>query len=544
MNDPFPWQEYYPSGVRREFEPPSVSLWDLLEHQARNNPDAPFLHYDGQTLSYGMVHRRALIAASQFQARGFARAKRAERLLISMPNSPEFVQSYFGALRADMLPVCIPNDLNAGEYLQYLEDVEPKAAVVNSATAFEFEKALGVMRMKKPRRTYYVTPGRDYAPDGGQQFEFWELLLGRPRPSQTRNDVDPAILQYTSGTTGRHKIALMSHRNLVANALQNNRWFGWTQDDVILGALPFYHTWGLSCVLHAAVAAGASIALLPKFDADEVQRTITQHNVSVAYGSGTMFHRLLDAAGDNANEVFKGLRYVKAGAMLIQSSLTERWEAAVPDVPMINGYGLTEASPEVCNNPPKRTKPNTVGIPLPGTEIRIVDPEQPEIVLDNGEQGEIQCRGPQVTLGYWSDPRATRQAILPGGWLRTGDIGLFDDEGYLIIVDRIKDLIKFRGVSLIPSAIERVLCTHPLVNEAVVVGIPDDVDGEIPAAALVLDGDHSELPTEFTDWVAENLSGYDVPRQFNVIEEVPKNKVGKPLRRGVRELLVNLNDSR
>ena len=389
--------------------------------------------------------------------------------------------------------------------------------------------------------------------DGGVRRTLWAQLTGAFDPDAltvqpvVRSPSDLAVLQYTSGTTGGLKAAMMSHRNLVANALQNNAWFGWTKDDVILGALPLCHTWGMCCVMNAALAAGARIAMVRDFDADRVLETIARERVTVAYGSATKFHRLLDAAGPSAPECFASLRYVKAGAMLIGSDLYARWTAAVPGVLMINGYGLTEAGPEVTNNPPHARRAGTVGIPLPGTELRLGIVPDAERVGDEGDAaggatgaGEVQIRGPQVMSGYWRNPDATRAAFTDDGWLRTGDLARFDEAGYLVILDRLKDLIKHRGWSVVPGEVERALREHPTVAEACVVGVPDPRDGEVPVACLVL-RDGAAGPTDEA-WLSgidafldARLARYKHPRRFVVVPEIPKNHVGKPLRRVLRD---------
>jgi long-chain acyl-CoA synthetase len=291
----------------------------------------------------------------------------------------------------------------------------------------------------------------------------------------------------------------------------------------------------MCCVLNATIAAGASMVLVEKFDPDACLDALMEHQVSVVYGSGTMFLRLLESAGPDAERCFASVRYVKAGAMLIGSRLPELWARACPRVPMINGYGLTEASPEVCNNPPHRVKPGTVGVPIAGTELRLCDPENPATEVEPGGEGEVQVRGPQVMLGYWDNIEATRDVFVDG-WLRTGDVGAFDEEGYLRIVDRIKDLIKFRGYSVYPSEVEAVLLKHPSIAEAAVVGRTDPMEGEVPVAYLVLrhgaDSDLSDLPA----FLEPHLAAYKRPRRFHAVTEIPKNAVGKPLKRVLREM--------
>ncbi|MCE9635223.1 MAG: AMP-binding protein, partial [Planctomycetes bacterium] len=361
-------------------------------------------------------------------------------------------------------------------------------------------------------------------------------LDGTPelRPVEAPADA-VAVLQYTSGTTGGLKAAAMTHANLVANALQNNIWFSWTRDDVILGALPLQHTWGMCCVMNASLAAGARVVLLPHFDPEAVLAAIERERVTVAYGSATMFHRLLDAAGADAPRRLASLRYVKAGAMLVGSDLYARWTAAVPLVPMINGYGLTEASPEVSNNPPHARRGGTVGVPLPGTEIRLGVVESPDVESAPGAEGEVQIRGPQVMSGYWRNEEATRAAFTSDGWLRTGDLATFDEAGYLVIRDRLKDLIKYRGWSVVPGEVERVLREHAAVAEACVVGVPDPRDGEMPVAYVVLrPGSGAPDADAWRAHLADRLATYKHPRRFVVVAEIPKNHVGKPLRRELR----------
>jgi len=534
LNSGFDWQTLYPEGVSREYAPPRRYLWQLLQETARRYPEKPAVIYDNLTITYGHLWSRVKVASCILRSRGFARGKRGDRVLLVLPNCPEFIVQFYAALRADMIPVGVSPALTRDELTAVIRRIEPRAAFVDREIAGEFEAARVRAHIREPK-VFFMKPGADFQPHGTDS-SLLPAVLGEPEESQQRTDLDIAVLQYTSGTTGESKIAMMSHRNLVANAEQNNHWFQWTERDVVLGALPLYHTWGMCCVMNASIAAGATIALVGEFNAPMVLDSIQRHGVTIAYGSGTMFMRLLECAGSDARESFSSLRYVKAGAMLIDRSLNQRWSQAVPGVPMINGYGLTEASPEVTNNPPGKVKPGTVGIPLPGTHLRLCQPDDPTKPVEEGAEGEIQVRGPQVMLGYWSLPEETRATVLPGGWLRTGDIGKFDPDGYLKIVDRVKDLIKFRGYSVAPSEVERVLLTHPSVSEATVVGIPDETDGEVPVAYLVL---HEGAPTEVSDmpaFVEPHLASFKRPRRYHVVHEIPRNHVGKPLKRVLKEM--------
>ena len=534
MRDPHDWQALYPPGCTRDWQPSRRYIWQCLEDTARRQPDGVAIVYEELQVTWADLWHRVQVAAATLRTRGFARGKRGDRVLLLMPNCPEFIVQYYAALRADMIVAALNPRLTHEELAPLIAAVEPRAAFIAPDAAMAFERARMLARVREPK-TFYVEPGADFRTSPSDP-SILPALLGEPPPSVNRIDRDVAVVQFTSGTTGGLKAAMISHRNLVANAEQNNLWFQWTPQDVILGALPLYHTWGMTCVMNAAVASGASIALMPEFNAVKCLELIRARRVSVAYGSGTMFVRLLESAGEDAARAFAGLRYVKAGAMLIDSRLGERWQEAVPSVPMINGYGLTEASPEATNNPPGKVKTGTVGIPLPGTSVRVCSPDKPNAPLPLEQEGEVQVRGPQVTLGYWSEPDATYEAILPGGWLRTGDVGVIDADGYLRIVDRLKDIIKFRGYSVAPSEVERLLMSHPSIREACVVGRPDPSEGEIPVAYVVL---HPGAPPDLSDlpgFLEPHLVSFKRPRRVHIVHEIPRNHVGKALKRVLREL--------
>jgi long-chain acyl-CoA synthetase len=502
MADPYDWQALYPEGVRREPHTPHAPLWHALGSSARNAPDAVAIRFDGSEFSYGHVWASAQAVAAELGPGEGA------RLLLWLPNCPAFVVWYHGALRAGRIVVAASPHLTPAEIAPILDDAEPTVVVTDRPGDVPHRDGVRVIS-ENPR----------------------DAQRAPPQPS----NVEVAVLQYTSGTTGGLKAARMSHHALLANAYQNNVWFGWTPKDVVLGALPLCHTWGMGCVMNATLLAGASMVLVDHFDAAATLDAIARHGVTIVYGSATMFHRLLDAAGPRAAEAFRGVRYVKAGAMLVGGDLPERWARAVPDVPMVLGYGLTEASPEVTNNPLHARRAGTVGIPLPATHVRLCDPLEPQREVPRGAEGEVQVRGPQVMLGYWRRPAETAAALLADGWLRTGDLGRFDDAGYLAIVDRLKDLIKFRGYSVVPAEIERALVAHPSVAEACVVGVPHPEDGETPIAFVRLRSGATATETELLAHVESLLARFKHPRGFRFVAEIPKNAVGKPLRRVLRD---------
>ncbi len=343
MADKFEWGKFYPQGLGRAVGIPPKPLWWLLENAARRHEKRPAVIYKELTITYERLWKHALSASAHMRFKGYGAAKYADRVLIWLPNCPEFITHYYGALRAGLIVTTPSPHLTTEEITRIVADTDPSIAVFDVQRVLDFDSAVQAAGTREPK-TQYIEPGQEYRPGAGDSG-LLQALIEPPPPPKCRPEADGAVLQYTSGTTGGLKAAMMSHRNLIVNALQNCNWFGWTENDVILGALPLCHTWGMCCVMNAAIAVGAAIVLFEEFEPQEEHAAIQKHKVSVVYGSGTMFNRLLDAAGANAAKIFESVRYVKAGAMLIGSDLPQRWAKAVPKVPMINGYGLTEGSP-------------------------------------------------------------------------------------------------------------------------------------------------------------------------------------------------------
>lgn len=471
-----PWHAYYPDGVPPVATYPSLPLWGFLQRAVQAHPERVALLEGARRISYGELWREVEAIAG--------RIRPGDRVILRLGSGRDFVQWFYGVLLGKGIVCAQSPVLSKLEREAQEADVEP---------------------------TWVVDT------DGMHS-----------RPGVRRIHPEIAVLQYTSGTTGRSKAAIMSHANLVANALQNTRWFRWSADEIVLGNMPFYHTWGMCVCLNSTFAVGGTLALLGE---QEPHTAVRSSGATVMYGSATFFHRLL-ASPLEADSLLRSLRHVKAGAMLSQGQLKKHWDARIPWAPLQQGYGLTEASPEAHNNPPQRFKEDTVGVPLQDTDCRVCDPEDPSRVLPVGEAGEVQLQGPQVTRGYWKAPEVTREAF-HDGWLRTGDLGVMDEEGYLRIVDRLKDLLKFRGWSVSPNIIEECLLQHPAVAEAVVVGKPDPVDGDVPTAFVVARADVTA--DNLQGHCRERLAPYEVPRRVFFVDAIPKNAVGKPLRRKLRD---------
>lgn len=328
------------------------------------------------------------------------------------------------------------------------------------------------------------------------------------------------------------KGVMLTHRNLVANAMQNSAWFGWSRDDTIVAVLPFYHSWGGCTGLISPLFSGARVVIVTRFDASGVLATIERERATVMYGAASMFASLLDSPAITDYDL-SSLRYVKSGAMPVPEEIRVRWER-MTGVSMVLGYGLSEASPETHNSPLGRVKAGTIGIPVIDTEARIVDQESGESELPAGQTGELIIKGPQVMKGYLNRLDETRET-LRNGWLYTGDLGVMDEEGYFRILDRKKETIKYKGYTIAPAEVEAILYEHSAVRECAVVGRPDVVAGEVPRAYVVLKDGCRATAAELIEFCAERISPHKRIREVEFIQEIPKTPVGKLLRRVLRD---------
>jgi long-chain acyl-CoA synthetase len=511
-----PWHKFWPKGLPKRLEYPSSPLWKLL--QLRAAQDATALVARGTAFSFRDLWKAADGFASLLKDSGILPGM---RCVLSLPNSPAFIAAYFGILRAGCVAVPLNPLLKREEIEPVIADTSPAAAVFSPDRAEEH----GFLR-NPPCELIFVA---DCSPDIRKARH--EPV--RPAPESSTGDPDIAVIQQTGGTTGIRKGAMMTHANLVANAVQNASWFGWTERDVVMGLLPFCHTWGLSTCVNSPLVAGAKVVAIERYEPDKVLQAVEEHRVTVWYGAASLFNMLLNHPALKGAKL-SSLRYVKAGAMPVPESLAKRWEDAT-GVKFVTGYGLTEASPETHNNPLDRVKSGTIGIPLPDTDARIVDPEDTSIEVPPGSSGELLIMGPQVMKGYWNRREETDQAFADG-WLRTGDIACMDDEGYFRIVDRRKDLIKYKGHSIFPCELENALYSHPAVRECAVIGRPDAEAGEIPKAFVVLKDGARAGSDELIEHCAGRISPQKKVREVEFIREIPKNPVGKVLRRRLRAL--------
>jgi long-chain acyl-CoA synthetase len=439
-----------------------------------------------------------------------------DRVGIMLPNVIEFAVTYFGALRAGAVVVPMNPLLKRREVGYYLSDSQARLLLAWHVVADEARAGAG----RAGTGVIVVDPA-----DSGT------LAAAAPATGLAeRSPADTAVILYTSGTTGAPKGAELTHANLTANAdVVRRDLFRLGPDDVVLGALPLFHSFGQVCCLNAPVSAGASVSLIQRFDAAQVLRVMAEHKVTIFPGVPTM-HVALLSQPDLAEHDLSALRVCMSGGAAMPAEVIRRVERAF-GAPVLEGYGLSETSPAASFNHPDRVrKPGSVGTPIRGVQMRIVDDNGAEV--PHGQTGEIVIRGHNVMKGYWRRPEETSAAIRDG-WFRTGDIGRVDQDGYVYIVDRKKDLIIRGGYNVYPREIEEVLYEHPAVAEAAVVAIPHPELGQEVAAAVVLKPGAHVTPEELRDHIKTQVAAYKYPRVVWITDALPKGPSGKIVKREI-----------
>ena len=533
----------------------SVTLKQLFEESFARFRDRPAFVSMGVALSYGEVD--ALSRDFAGYLRNDLGLAPGERVAIMLPNLLQYPVALIGALRAGLVVVNVNPLYTATELEFQLEDSGAAAVVVLENFAHTLAQALPRTRVRHviatqvgdlfpaPRRwavNFAVKRVRRMVPawriDGAVSFRA-ALTRGRALGSlevQLKAE-DLAFLQYTGGTTGRPKGAMLTHGNLMANLEQTRAWVGAVLaegEEVVITALPLYHVFALTANLLLFVRlGGANVLIANPRDMPGFVKELRKTRFTVITGVNTLYHALLDAKGfDAVCAANRGaLKLSVAGGMAVQRGVAERWQRAT-GVPLVEGYGLTEASPVVCGNPADaREFSGKLGRALPGTEVAILDEQGG--ALPAGEVGEICARGPQVMRGYWHAPEETAQAFFPGGWLRTGDLGRLDERGTVEFVERRKEVIVVSGFKAYPGEIEAVALQHPGVKEAGVAGIPDARSGEAVALYVVMK-DPALGEAELLAHCAKQLAPYKRPQKVFFRDSLPKSPIGKVLRRQLR----------
>ncbi|MGE5290772.1 MAG: long-chain-fatty-acid--CoA ligase [Micromonosporaceae bacterium] len=491
-----------------------ANLASNLLRTAARYPDRVALRLDEQAMSYKDLDEASARAAGWLRGRGIGPG---DRVGLMAPNVLDFVVLYHGILRAGAVVVPMNPLLKAREVSYYLNDSGASLALAWHAVADE--ASAGARRAGTP----YVT-----IPPGGFAAELSGIEPARQ--VEAREPSDTAVILYTSGTTGEPKGAEITHHNLVSNVeVTSTTLLELTHEDVILGALPLFHSFGQTVGMSCAVASGACLTLLPRFDPGHALEIIKRDGVTVLPGVPTMYAAILHNAGGGAADA-QSVRLCVSGGAAMPVELMRAFEKAFGCM-ILEGYGLSETSPVASfNHPDRPRKPGTIGTAIAGVDMRVQDNDGNPVAP--GQIGEIAIRGDNVMKGYWRRPEETAEAMA-GGWFRTGDLGREDEDGYFSIVDRKKDMIIRGGFNVYPREIEEVLYEHPAVAEAAVIGVPDEMLGEEVAAAVTLKPGLTATPDELRDFVKSQLAAYKYPRRVWISDELPKGDTGKILKRAI-----------
>jgi long-chain acyl-CoA synthetase len=543
MQDPISiWKKAYQHPIPWDQDYPPLSLPDMFEQTAMAHPNAWLIDFMGRKYSYAET-----LHGVERVARGLADmgVKKGDRIGLFLPNVPHYVAAYYGALRAGATIVNFSPLYTAAELQAQVEDSGTRILFTLSASAL-LPTALKVLENSSLERLivgsiagslppaksllYRWLKGRDIAPrpSDPRVTSFSSLIANQGRPEKVEIDPieDVALIQYTGGTTGLPKGAMLTHQNLSANARQIDSLDPEPEaEDRIMGVLPMFHVFANSCVLNRTVRRGGEIVMLPRFDAAQTLAAIERTRVTSMPGVPTMYQALLDHPNISKTD-FSSLRVCISGGAPMPQELKRRFEERT-GAQLLEGYGLTESSGVVSTNPYQGLdKDGTIGQPLPATSVRLVDKEDPTRPAPEGEPGELVISGPQVMKGYWQRPDGNGETFVDG-WLRTGDVGLIDEDGYIVIVDRLKDMISVGGFKVFPSQIENILYGHEAVREALVIGIPDAYAGERPKAFVTLaDGQDGE-GDQLMAWLNGQLGKHERVVAVEIRDSLPKTMIGK-----------------
>ncbi len=448
-----------------------------------------------------------------------------DRIGIICGNNWYFVASYLAALGAGLVAVPLNPNSPPLELAHQLASVDARGVVIGPTARTKFEE---IDRTTVPTIEFLV--GCGFAPEGGVDHD--ELMAHEPAAIVERDDDDLACLMFTSGTAGSPKAAMLSHGNLRSNIAQVLSTPGNAQspDDVVFAVLPMFHIFGLNVVLGTALAVGAKLLLVERFDPMSAIESIQKHQATMVSGPPTMWAAwagLPDAPPD----AFASVRLAVSGAARLSEETARSIERRY-GLRLHEGYGLTEASPVVTSSASTDAPIGSVGVPLPGLEVRLVDEEGDDVLI--GDSGELWVRGPNVFKGYWHDDEATNRCINADGWLVTGDVATVDDDGYLFLVDRVKDLIIVSGFNVYPAEVEEVLMQHPAIDACAVVGVPHPYTGEAVKAYVVTVKGQSVEEDDIVRFCASRLARYKCPEKIWFVDEVPQGLGGKVLRRALR----------
>jgi long-chain acyl-CoA synthetase len=554
-----PWVKNYQPGVPAEIELPTESLVAMLERAVAEAGTHPALEFFGRRTTYTELGDQIDRAAEGLRRLG---VKAGDRVALILPNCPQHVVAFYAVLRLGAVVVehnplytsrelrhqfedhqariVIAWDKATAAVREFPADIEIDHVVsVNLLTAFPTLKRLALhLPVKGLRQSRAALTG----PAPGTMS--WKDLLAfgvidfeHPRPSVD----DLAAIQYTSGTTGTPKGAMLTHFNLYSNALQGEAWMHGAQyrKEIFYAILPMFHAFGMTLYLTYGIRKQGLLVLFPKFEPGLILDAMKKSPATVYCAVPPIYERTALAAQEKGISL-RSCKYCISGAMNLPDHVVELWESVSGGL-LVEGYGMTESSPVALGNPfhaSRRT--GTIGVPFPSTLMKVVDLDDPNVEVPLGQPGELLLKGPQVFQGYWNNPEETAKALLPNGWLRTGDIVTVDEDGFTTIVDRAKELIITGGFNVSPSEVEAVLRLHPSVSDAAVIGRPLERGGEMVVAAIELKAGATLDEDALRAHCREHLAAYKIPRRIVHIENTPRSMLGKVLRKQVREQVLPL----
>ncbi len=551
------WLKHYPPGTPAEINPDAYqSLAAVLEESCQKHRNYPAFYNLGVTITYGELDLYARHFAAYLQHE--LKLKKGDRIAIMLPNLLQYPIALFGAFRAGLVVVNVNPLYTADELTHQLNDAEAVAILVLANFAHTVEKALPALPAMK--HVIIANVGDMFSPLKGYITHFllkyihkkipayqlpnaltFKQILSRgkklPFTPVTLVSEDIAFLQYTGGTTGVSKGAILTHRNIIANIQQADAWFqallteAVITQEIIITALPLYHIFSLTanCLFFTKIG-GLNILITNPRDIPGMIKEMRKFKFTAVTAVNTLFNALMNDPAF-AKLDFSHLRLSLGGGMAVQRVVAERWQQ-VTHAPLLEAYGLTETSPCVTINPPTLKSYNgTIGLPVSSTDVCILDNNQQEVPI--GEVGELAVKGPQVMHGYWRNALETAKVFTQDGWLLTGDVATIDADGYVRIVERKKDMILVSGFNVYPNEIEDVIARIPGVREVAIIGIPDEHSGEAVKAFIVRDRP-TLMPQDIISFAREHLTAYKVPKHIEFCQELPKTNVGKILRRALR----------
>ncbi len=536
-----PWLEHYPDAVDWHAPIPVAPLHTLIVEAGQRFPTRPAYDFLGARTTWSEAAESCSRIAAGLQRLGFAKG---DRIGLLLPNCPAYLLLYFAALTAGMTvvnfnPLYTKRELevqarDAGLHALVTLDLQaiyPKAEALLQAGAIPLLVVCPFVDMlPMPKRVLFqLLKRKDVAavPRDERHVSLANLLApGTPKPVAIDPHRDVAVLQYTGGTSGVPKGAMLSHASLYANTIQGVRWFSATRfgSERTMAVLPFFHVFAMTTVLLYSVHAGAEIIMLPRFELKQAVGTIARRRPTFMSGVPTLFNAIANYEG---KADLTSINFCISGGAPLPAEVKARFEARTGCV-VVEGYGLTETSPCVtCNPPGGLNKTGSIGQPMTQTEVELRDPADPSRRTPPGERGEICVRGPQVMLGYWNRPDETAASFTPDGFFRTADIGVMDEQGYFFVVDRIKDLILAGGYNVYPRVVEDAIYQHPAVLETTVIGVPDPHRGETVKAFVVCKPGQTLTAAALVDFLKDHLSPIEMPKQVEFRDSLPKTLVGK-----------------